>query len=291
MKLNVNYFYRQRYLPTKRHRKHRERKLSGVTSVTIKELALAEFPVAFIVHDMKSVCDGMKSYSEYESEKSVFRMFDEEIRTHKGKLYTPIRVTHGAAISTEFVNEQDIINCLEYHARDFWISETNDYSENSVIVDDNSESVIKILRDKAKNYIFFDGKFWKETNEPRYLINTFGLGHNHGGTGFFIEFHYNPNIPAKNYFNALQRDAAIAYGKAVATKRGDTESVDKIGSYCNIEVLMPEMVKIEPNKQHGNGNEFMNTMNAVIDNANSVGEAGVLCLALAMSGITQNKNN
>lgn len=289
MKLNVNYFYKQRYLPTKRHRKYRERKLSGVTSVTIREPASTEFPIAFIIHDMKSVCDGMKSYSDYESEKSVFRMFDEEIRTYKGKLYTPIRVTHGAAISTEFVNKQDIINCLE--ARDFWTPETNDYSENSVIVDDNSKFVIKTIRDKAKNYIFFDGKFWKETNEPRYLINTFGLGYNHGGTGFFIEFYYNPNIPAKNYFNALQRDAAITYGKAIAARRCDTESVDTIGAYCDIEVLMPEMVKLQPNKQHGNGNEFINAMNAVIDNANSVGEAGVLCLALAMSGITQNKNN
>ena len=233
----------------------------------------------------------MKSYSDYESEKIDFRMFDEEIRTYKGKLYTPVRVTHGAAISTEFENECDIIHRLEYNARDFWISERNDYSEKSIVVDDNSKTMIESIRNEAKNYLFFDGKFWKEINEPRYLINTFGLGHNHGGTGFFIEYHYNPNIPAKNYFNALQREDAIMYGKTVATKRGDTESVDTIGEYCNIEVVMPEMVKVEPNKQHSGGNDFINTMNAVIDEASSIGEAGILCLALTMNEISQNKNN
>ena len=54
MKLNVNYFYRQRYLPTKRHRKYRERKLSGVAFITIKEPALADFPIAFIIHDVNN---------------------------------------------------------------------------------------------------------------------------------------------------------------------------------------------------------------------------------------------
>ena len=286
MKLSVNYFYKQRYLPTKRHRKYRERKLSGVASITIKEPALADFPIAFIIHDMQSVCEGMKFYSDYDGKKSNYRMFDEEIRTYKGKLYTPVRVTHGAAISTEFENEQDIIHHLEYFARDFWISETNEYSEKSIIIDDNSKFKIKCIQDEANRYVFYAGKFWKTINEPRYLINTFGLGHNHGGTGFFIEYHYNPNIPAKNYFNALQREEAVAYGKMVATKRGDTESVDRIGPYCNIEVLIPEMVKIDPNKQHGGGNDFMNTMNAVIDESSSIGEAEILCLALAMKEIS-----
>ena len=280
MKLDVKYFYKQRYLPTKRHRNYRERKLSGVATVEIKELTNAEFPVAFIVHDMQSVCDGMKTYSDYDGEKSKYRMFDKEIRTYGGKLYRAMRVTHGAAISTEFENEEDIVHRLECVRRDFWLKEEANFSENSIIVDDNSKYAINSIQEAADRYIFADGKFWEETGEPRYLINTFGLGHNHGGTGFFVEYHYNPNIPAKNYFNALHREEAIAYGKTVATKRGDTNSVEGMGEYDIIEVLMPEMVKVDPAKEHGEGSDFINTMNALIDGSNNIGEAGALCLAL-----------
>ncbi len=286
MKLNINFYYKQRYLPTKRHRNYRERKLSGTTTVTIKELTAEEFPIAFIIHDMKSVCEGMKDYYGYESAKCDFRMFDEEIRTFKGKLYSPIRVTHGAAISTEFETVEDMIwNIENGAARDFWLPEATDFTENSVIIDDNSKSIIKILRSNPYANVYFDGKFWRQISEPRYVINTFGLGHNHGGTGFFIEYSYNPNISNKNYFSALQRDEAIAYGKAVATRRGDTESVEGMGDHDVIEVVMPEMVKVKPNKQHGNGCEFMNMMEGVISKSENIGEAGLLCLALAMSGI------
>lgn len=283
MDINVKYYYKQRYLPTSRHRKIRERKLSGEVAVYIKELISSEFPIAFIVHDMKSVCEGMKSYRDYESCKREYRMFSEEIRTYEGRLYKPIRVTHGAAISTIFENEEEIASRLESIGKDFWVSETDNYSEKSIVVDDNSSSVIEAIRGGAKHYLFCDGAFWSTCNEPRYLINTFGLGHNHGGTGFFVEYHYNPNISSKNYFNALQRDLAIAYGKAVAARRGDTESVDRIGIHDNIEVLMPEMVKVQPNKEHGNGNEFMNAMESIVDNSNSVGEAGLACLCAAMA--------
>lgn len=286
MKLKVNYYYKQNYLPTRRHRNYRERKMSGTASITIKDLTAAEFPVAFIIHDMQSVCEGMKSYDDYDSIKCKYRMFDEEIRTYKGKLYQPVRVTHGTAISTLFETDHDMIDHLEWYARDFWIPEATDFSENSVIVGDNASSVVKCIRNGAKHYKYFGGKYWREIDEPRYVINTFGLGHNHGGTGFFIEYHYNSNIPNKNYFNALQREEAIAYGKAVATRRGDTNYVDGMGEHDIIEVLMPEMVKVRPQKEHGKGDGFINAMESVIENSQTVSEAGLLCLALAMSGIS-----
>lgn len=287
MKLNINFYYKQRYLPTKRHRNYRERKLSGTTTVTIKELTAEEFPIAFIIHDMKSVCEGMKCYEDYESAKCDFRMFDEEIRTFKGKLYSPIRITHGSAISTEFETVENMISNIEYYTvRDFWLPEADEpFTEDSIVVSDNSASVIKSLRSNPYAKVYFDGKLWSVIGEPRYNITTFGLGHNHGGTGFFIEYGYNPNIPSKNYFSALQRDEAIAYGKYVATRRGDTNSVEGMGDHDIIEVVMPEMVKVKPNKQHGNGCEFMNMMDSVIDNSESVGEAGLLCMALALANM------
>lgn len=286
MKVNVNYCFKQYFLPTKRHRNERIREIKDVLSVNITELNTEEFPVAFIVHDMESVQENMKSYNDYVSEKCDFRMFHEEIRTYKGKLYMPIRVTHGAAISTVFENENYVIHNLEQLERErLYHGDDDEFSGRSIIIRDNKKLVKQKLRKAARGYIYSDGKFWSTCNEPRYLINTFGLGHNHGGTSFSIQYGYNPNISSKNYFNALQRDEAIAYGKSVALGRGDTESVDRIGKYDNIEVIMPEMVKVNPSKQHGNGNEFHNMMESVINNSSSKNEAGILCMALAMSSM------
>ena len=286
MKLNVNYYYNQKFLPTKRYRNVRERHIEDVLSVSCTELTKEEFPVVFIVHDMQSVQVGMTSYDDYSSEKCDFRMFTEEIRTYKGKLYKPVRITHGAVISTVFEDVNYVIDNLEWMTRKNWYCDDGkEFTENSVVIEDNKKAICQMLRKSAKKYIFCDGKFWSVCGEPRYVINTFGLGHNHGGTGFFIEYDYNPNISNKNYFNALQRDEAIAYGKAVAIGRGDTESVDILGKYDNIEVVMPEMVKVNPNKQHGNGCEFMNMMESVISNSSSKNEAGILCVALAMASV------
>lgn len=286
MKINVNYCYKQKFLPTKRHRYAREREIEDVISINITELAADTFPIAFIVHDMKSVQDGMKSYNDYASEKCRFCMFAEEIRTYKGKLYMPVRVTHGTAISTVFEDESYVVDNLESMARKNWYGgNENNFSENSIVIEDNKKAICQMLRESAKKYIYYHGKFWSVCGEPRYVINTFGLGHNHGGTGFFIEYGYNTNIPAERYFNALQRDEAITYGKSVALARGDTESVGEIGVHDNIEVMMPEMVKVNPRKQHGNGCELMNMMEDIISGSSCESEAGILCMALAMSSI------
>lgn len=116
-----------------------------------------------------------------------------------------------------------------------------------------------------------------------YVINTFGLGHNHGGTGFFIEYFYNDNIPAQNYFNALQREEAITYGKKVALGRGDDKSVDGMGDHDIIEVKMPEMVKRCPQKDHGDGDPFLNELEGIISHSDSIGEAGLLTVLTTMA--------
>lgn len=281
MKVKVNYYYEQKFLPTKRHKNVRKREIKDTVSVGITELTTAEFPIAFIIHDEKSVQDSMTSYEDYRSEKCDFRMFAEEIRTYKGKLYMPVRITHGAAISTIFENVNYIINNLEYSARKNWYSgDEKEFSESSVIIEDNKKEVCQMLRKSAKKYIYCGGKFWNICNEPRYVVNTFGLGHNHGGTGFFIEYGYNPNISNKNYFNALQRDEAIAYGKSVALGCGDTDSVEGMGNHDVIEVVMPEMVKVNPNKQHGKGDKFLNDMENIIQNSADTLTAGLLCMSL-----------
>ena len=66
----------------------------------------------------------------------------------------------------------------------------------------------------------------------------------------------------------------------IASRRGDTLSV---GQYHKmIDVVMPEMVKCNPLKEHGEGNAFINQLNAITENSTSVGEAGMLCILSAL---------
>lgn len=243
MLFNINFWSLQRYLPTKRHRKLRERYVKNNFDVEIKEVTKDEFPVAFIIHDYKKVYENAKCYKEFEGH-GDFRIFSEEIRTYHGNLYLPVRVTHGNAISLCF----ETLNYIKEYIEDYepYQKGGKDFAENSIIKEDNIEECKERILRKSKDCIIYDGKVWKVCTEPMYVINTYGLGYNHGGTNLSITYNYNSNISENNYFNALEREKAIAYGKKVAVNRGDTKSIDRIGKFDNIEVLMPEMVKRNP---------------------------------------------
>lgn len=281
MIFNIEFWYREKYLPTKRHRNLRSRYVKDSVDIYVKELSPDEFPVAFIVHDYKSVNETAKTYYDFNGY-SDYRMFSEEIRTYNGELYKPVRVTHGAAISLNFEPLDYIKKHIEEY-EPYW-KYGEDFTDKSISVQNNIEECKKKILAKASCYVIYNGVVWKKCEEPMYEIVTFGLGHNHGGTGFFITQHYNSNIGYKNYFNALEREKAIAYGKSVALKRGDTESVDRIGEYYNIEVLIPEMVKRNPAKDHGDGDEFMNSIEDMIEETDSAMEAGLLAMIMSMKG-------
>lgn len=247
MLFNIEFCHKIKYLPTKRHRVLRTRYVKNSVDVDVKELTESEFPIAFIVHDYKSVYENAKSYDDFKGN-GEYKMFSEKIRTYDGKLFKPIRITHGSAISTNF----ESLDCIKYKIQGYlpYLKDNNDFTEKSIIKEDNIAECKKIIFIKAENYIIFDGKVWETCGEPMYEINTFGLGDNHGGTGFFIEYNYNPNISYKNFFNALEREKAIAYGKQVALNRGDTDSIDGMGEHDIIEVLMPEMVTRNPQEEY-----------------------------------------
>lgn len=195
MKIKVDYSYTQRFLPSKRHRKLRFRKMKDTMVVDIKELTVDEFPVAFIVHDLKNVYNNAKSYDDFDDDKFESKVFAEEIRAYNGQLRKPIRITHGAAISTLFEDYSYIIKNIEHWLRLTELNDINSYpftdnsdefNDNSVIVNDNKEGIKKHIKNITKSYIYCDGKFWSVCGEPRYNITTFGLGHNYKSiqTGF-----------------------------------------------------------------------------------------------------------
>ncbi len=141
------------------------------------------------------------------------------------------------------------------------------------------EKMLLAVKHEMENFILISGEVYEQTNEPRYCINTFGLGGNHGGTGMFVEYHYNSNIRNDNYFSALDSDAAVAYANKVAAGRGDTEDVGKF--HKMITVYMPEFVTVKPKEQHGEGDPFLNKIEGTINACGGDSlTAGLLCLSI-----------
>lgn len=280
MKFNIGYWYLEKYLPTKRHRKLRERWMKNFVNVDIKEPAEKEFPVAFIVKDYGYL------YEEEEKDPE-FKMISTEIRTYAGQLWKAARYSDYVCHEPGWAPVSYIKNRLE-RCEPFWKGGT-DFTSNSIIVESKMKEEEVLVAKQAGNYLVFDGKIWEPCGEPMYVVMTFGLGHNHGGTSLFIHDYYNPNISKNNYFNALEREQAIAYGKKVAANRGDTGSIENIGKHDMIDVLMPEMVKRNPQKEHGDGDSFMNAIEAMINGTDSSTEAGLLTVAMCMSQMKQDK--
>lgn len=151
---------------------------------------------------------------------------------------------------------------------------------------EDRDAVIARANNDMAAYILVDGILYVETSEPIYNITTFGLGHNHGGTGFFVSYSYNPNLSKESYFNALEYEKAINYAIDVAARRGDTDDVARFkeykeSGYDRIKVYDSKYVTRNPQQEHGDGDKFLNDIEKVIEGSDSVVEAGLLCMMMA----------
>lgn len=252
MKIRTWIKYEESYLPP-RCRKLRYRECEDYINANLKEVDTSELKLAF----------------EDNSHSGLGKIF-----FYKNKLWSKVKRNYNIAkdYGTKSALE-DLIwihkNCSTYF-RFSWDRKNG--------LDASRDGVIKAVRNGMKGYILVDGELYGVTSEPRYVINTFGLGHNHGGTGMFVEYGYNPNIRKDNYFSALEGAAAVAYANKIAAGRGDTNNVGKFKEL--IVVHMPEIVKVKPHKQHGNGNKFLNDMEDIINGADDAFTAGLLCTSL-----------
>jgi hypothetical protein len=241
---NVSYYCA--YIPSARSQKFSFDEVRGEIKVSIPSVSSEEAPIAFRLSD----------YSHTEKGKT-------EIRWYDGKLYS-------RCVMDDFVSRGGKESVKpEYMAEN--CRPSLPYGHNR-----SREICVKRYRSYYQDYILVDGYVWRRCGEPRYVVNTFGLGHNHGGTGLFVEEYYNQNIPASNYFSALDGDAAVAYANKVAERRGDTESMGRFEKM--IEVLIPEAVTIRPETEHGEGDAFINKINRIAEAAPDSTTAGLLAL-------------
>lgn len=203
-----------------RCRKARPQEGESEITVSIREVSADRAHVAFIV-------------SEYDRE-------PRKVRQYNGKLYRQVQDRQPQYLET---NERD-------ETRPFWLNQTaaqcnwkwlltRGYKWNWNLQQHKDDA-----KKRAENYIIIDGEAYERTGEPYYSVTCFGLGRNHGGTGFFVG--WADSRDRKNIWgmSAADKGAAIERAVEIALNRGDTDSVSHIRSTSyNIEVLMPEAIK------------------------------------------------
>lgn len=113
-------------------------------------------------------------------------------------------------------------------------------------ISDNLHPVRRIVTEIASNLLICNGVVFEKANEPYYVVTTFGLGCNHGGTGLFIECN---SVVPENAFNALQYNDACEHRDCVALNRRDFDSIptDNCNSIPPIKVLITDAIKITSN--------------------------------------------
>lgn len=264
MKVKTWIKYEESYLPP-RCRKLRYRECEDFINVNLKEVDNSELKLAF-------------EDNSYSGKGKIY--------FYKGKLWCKVKMPNESIVKDLQEQGHEIKSAIDYL---IWCNANcstyfNFARDREVYGKDTSrEATIKEARQGMRGYILVDGELYGTTTEPRYSVVTFGLGHNHGGTGMFCDYHYNSNIGKENYFSALEGEQAVAYANKVATGRGDTKDVGKFEPF--IVVHMPELVKVKPNKQHGNGNKHINDMEDVIRNSPDALTAGLLCIAITAQQI------
>ena len=260
MQTTISCTYKESYLPTPRHRKLRWRDVTEDFIIEIRDVTTSEAPIAFVVTG-----NGFNVDEEGNSRASV-----ETYYAFADELWTPAR-------HSDYVNGGQgelpwdvLLRHISRRASCYPVPELEELQQR--LVDICSEFIVR------------DSVICRRVGEPMYVVMTFGLGHNHGGTSLMLSNHYNSNISHKAYYTALQREEAIEAAKSTALRRGDTDSVASIGKYYNIEVLMPEMVRRNPAVDHGDGDEFQNMLYTITEAAPDATTAGLMVMAATLKG-------
>lgn len=241
MKFGITFDYWQYYLPTKKHKKEQRRIMTTCRDIEVRELSEKDFPVAIKVTDFDIFKHNWEDETESKYDTIEYRWdgtsLYKEPRYESGKEKSELCYKDAEALRRSISNHAGII--YDYQAR---VPSDKEYdSEKSVILGDEADICEKKMQEFADEFIICGGKIWQKCGQPYYKVQTFGLGHNHGGTGFFIDWTYGDREIDKDCFLATQRDLALEDFRKTAEGRGDTDSIKNNDSNKrNIEILIPE---------------------------------------------------
>lgn len=278
--LNVKEAIKVPFLPTSRSRKKLETWLPVVIPVKVRILEDdKDFPVAFRVTDysntinnitkeefIKDYCNG--SYWNYDNAKvkaaedNSFKT--EDIRFYNGKCYKAVHINlHGTLNSSLYESKPDFIQEDLSLRHTVYTNEKYNpkVSVTSILENSAAENIKQAeVQKKADSYVMFENKVWKECGEPFYSIDYFGvLGEPYLHTEYSKKDLFDET--RHSHFSALHKEECLDVYKgdylpyspeALKNNKEASELVEVYGTPTkpediehNIEVLMPECVKIK----------------------------------------------
>ena len=267
--VKAKYTYNEEYTPP-RCRKARTRVVNGECEIAVPSITESEAPIAF-------------KHREFSFPKT------KTYRLYNGHLY---------AREIRYINTSwQIASKKEVKSHYTWLSMRHfkHYFYRLNITNPNlchsAEECEAVCQSEANKYLIINEReIWSICNEPRYVIMTFGCGHNHASTSLMISNEFNPNIPYTRYFPANERDAAVKEAIRIALARGDTNYVMDIKKSQSIKVMIPAAVTCDPKAWGGRGDAFINMLEEMVDVAENSSEAAALVIAAALKEVVNDYN-
>lgn len=257
------YEFHEEFLPP-RCRKPRYRWVQGVLEYDFRRLSSDDAPVVIVQHNCMPRLTCLGAHQDYGNGKKI------EYRWHGNKLWVPVRLSRMICLNGKRNRQATIkdvyIGSIQYH-------------------DLNDEQAVKnaIRNNLDSKWVLIDGVLHALMGEPMFVVQTFGLGCNHGGTAILVDNSYNPNIASQCYFRIDEREKALKFFRETAIGRGDTKSLKNSSSKADtFDILDSSVLKRHPAKDHGHGVPFINSVEDVVKSVKNPTLAGFAALALAM---------
>lgn len=269
MKIQTEVKFWESYIPP-RCRKERSREAVKTISTTVREASYADAPIAIRSQTClrEDAADIDRKYPSGITPDQQGHGMWIEYRWFNGSLYRRVLAYEKLCGAKGPWRVEDMVK--RYLTYRHWNASANFRMASNAV------------RSDLHAYLLLDGELWVKCGEPIYIIATFGLGHNHASTDLMNDTYYRGYSKCE-FFNALQRHAAIAECKRIANARGDTNSVSHIGEFWKIEVLIPDAVKA-PRHSPASLNSFDAEAERLIRGSSSAMEAGLLVMTAALHG-------
>ena len=275
MKLTLPYTYVEDVIPP-RCRKPRPPESKDEITLTVREVTSTEAPIAIIQHTdgWRDNMESPNAEGRRASDGSVWVKFDVVYRWYKDQLYVHDRIQRSCNTPHEY-------QTVEQFAKDPYPYRLNRNASPYYLRMCTKAGMRQCLMSWARSLLFIDGERWVRASEPRYVIMTFGLGHNHGGSALMTDTHYNSNISKDRYYRIDQFEAAMKEFERIALARGDNQSVPST-HHDTFEILIPEAVRCRPAKEAGSGDPFINRVEAITSSGAPPLIAGLAIMAEAL---------
>lgn len=224
MELTVNYSYVAQVVPPRCRKARPQRFDDGVAVLSVREVTTEQAPIAIIGSEMDLTTGTYR-------EPLAYRWFESRLWTDCSVYSCSGKHSNkypALGPSLDFVSD---LTTLVDHDLGIYIS-----------AHAGKQGVADHLEAAANDWLIIDGQLHRTAGEPMYVVMTFGLGCNHGGTALMTADHLNPNIRVEAYYSLLELPQAVERTQKVATERGDTVKVSTDPGF-QFEVLIPEAIQ------------------------------------------------